>query len=412
MHDTIIIGAGAAGLAAGQRLRAAGRTPLILEARDRIGGRIHTDHTHGPVELGAEFIHGERAATWEAVRAAGLRTVGWSDDRRRFASGGEIYAADDPVTSRTAALFAIATSYRGPEISVAALIDSLVALDDPACRFALRWLANLEAADTQLLSAAVLTHERELATSGDTNFHILDGYDRVVVQLADGLDIRLSQAVERVAWDEAGGSVTLVGGGAHAARHLIITVPVGVLQTGRPIFTPPLPAKKRAAIDAIAVGHVIKLMLWFDHQFWPDFVVLSTDGRIVTWWTVASAATPTLMGYVGGPAALEIAALGEQGVISLGLSELSQLFGADAAAASLGGRISGWSENPWSLGAYTYSPVGIGNARAILAAPVGPLHFAGEATPTNGHIATVHGAIESGWRAADEVLAATSRKPI
>jgi monoamine oxidase len=148
---------------------------------------------------------------------------------------------------------------------------------------------------------------------------------------------------------------------------------------------------------------VIKLMLWFERQLWPDFVVLSTDGRIATWWPVESAATPTLMGYVGGPATLEVAALGEQGAITLALAELSQLFGADLAAACLGGRLSGWSDDPWSLGAYTYSPVGIGDARAALAAPLGPLHFAGEATLTNGHIATVHGAIESGRRAAEEI---------
>jgi monoamine oxidase len=72
--------------------------------------------------------------------------------------------------------------------------------------------------------------------------------------------------------------------------------------------------------------------------------------------------------------------------------------------------MSSWSEDPWSLGGYTYSPVGMGDAREALAAPLGPLHFAGEATPTNGHIATVHGAIESGWRAADEVLGAGTRE--
>jgi monoamine oxidase len=410
MHDTIIIGAGAAGLAAGQRLRAAGRAPLILEARDRIGGRICTDRTHGPVELGAEFIHGEHAATWEFVRAAGLRTSGWSDEGRRFAKGGVIFPAADPVADRTVAIFDAAVGYHGPEISVAALIDGMFQPNDIARTFALRWLANLESADTSLLSASALTREREIATNGEANFHILDGYDRLVAHMAQGLDIRLGQAVERVAWDEAGVAVEVAGGARLAARDLIITVPVGVLQAGRPAFDPPLPEAKRAAIAAIAVGHVVKLMLWFDRQRWPDFVVLSTDGRIATWWTVESAATPTIMGYVGGPAALEIAALGEQGAITLGLSELSQLLGFDAAGASLGGRLSGWSADPWSLGAYTYSPVGVGAARAVLAAPHGWLHFAGEATLTNGHIATVHGAIESGRRAADEVLAA-AREP-
>jgi monoamine oxidase len=403
MHDVIIIGAGAAGLAAGQRLRAAGRAPIILEARDRIGGRICTDRTYGPVEVGAEFIHGEHAATWEFVRAANLRSTGWEGDRR-FASGGVIFPADDPVAERTTALFDAATSYHGPEVSVATLIDGIASPDDPARTFALRWLANVEAADTRLLSATALTREHELASNGENNFHILDGYDRAVAQLAEGLDIRLGQAVERVAWGDDSVTLGLSGGEVIDARHLIITVPVGVLQAGRPAFDPPLPDEKRAAIGAIAMGHVVKLMLWFERQIWSDFVVLSTDGRIATWWAVESAATPTLMGYVGGPAAQQIAALGEQGAIALGLSELSTLFGTDATAASLGGRLSGWSGDPWSLGAYSYSPVGVGDARAALAAPIGPIYFAGEATLTNGHIATVHGAIESGRRAADELL--------
>lgn len=406
MHDTIIIGAGAAGLAAGQRLRAAGRPALIVEARDRVGGRIHTDHTHGPVELGAEFIHGERAVTWEYVRAAGLDTAGWPMAGRRFAHAGAILADGDPVAERTAALHGAATSYRGPEIAVAELIDGLAAPDDPARTFALRWLANVEGADVGRLSAVALSREHALATNGEANFHILAGYDRVVAKMAEGLEIQLGRAVEHIAWGGDGVSLKMNDGATIAARRAIITVPLGVLQAGRPAFTPELPATRRAAIQAIAMGHVVKLILWFERRLWPDFVVLSTDGRVASWWPVESAATPTLMGYVGGPAAREIAAMGQAGAIGLGLAELTQLFDADMAAACLGGRMSGWSDDPWSLGAYSYSPLGMGAARAILAAPLGPLHFAGEAAVTDGHIATVHGAIESGRRAADEVIAA------
>jgi len=167
-----------------------------------------------------------------------------------------------------------------------------------------------------------------------------------------------------------------------------------------------LPAERLAALERIGVGHVTKLILWFDRQCWPEFTVLSTDGQVATWWPVPGAATPTLMGYVGGPAALGLAARGEAGAIATGLAELTALFGADMRAACLGGRLADWSRDPWSLGAYTYSPVGMGNARAILATPLAEtLYFAGEATVTNGHLATVHGAIESGYRAAAEILA-------
>lgn len=439
MHDVIIIGAGAAGLAAGQALRAAGYTPLILEARDRIGGRIWTDQTHGPVELGAEFIHGDRAATWPAVRAAGLRTVGWGPDRR-FAVGGRILPEDDPLAGRVNRLYEAATSYHGPEISTAALLRSMAAPDDPALTIALRWLANMEGADPARLSALALTREREMSTNGERNFHIVEGYDRVVAQLAEGLDIRLGAPVARVVWgadgvtahlaaDSAEGlhrqraapgvkipearlgpqpsalGAAVAGGEALAARQVLVTAPITLLAAALPAFDPPLPAAKQRALGAIAMGHVTKLVLWFDRQLWPDFTVLSTDGAIATWWPVETAAVPTLMGYSGGQVGLEVAALGAERAIAAGLADLSALFGVDARAACIGGRLADWSRDPWSRGAYSYSPLGMGAARADLAAPLGAaVFFAGEATVLDGHIATVHGAIESGRRAAAELI--------
>jgi monoamine oxidase len=270
---------------------------------------------------------------------------------------------------------------------------------------ALQWLANIEGADPERLSAAALTNEREASTNGAENFHILDGYDRAVARLAAGLEIRLGCPVERVAWGEGGVELGLAGGERLWARRAIVTLPLGVLQAGRPAFAPALPPAKREAIGAIAMGQVTKLLLWFDRPLWPEMTALSTDGAVATWWPVESAATPTLMGYTGGPAALRLAALGAAAAIEAGLRELSALLDVDAAAACIGGRVADWSRDPWSLGAYTYSPLGMGDARASLAAPLGPLHFAGEATATGGHLATVHGAIESGRRAADEVLA-------
>ncbi len=403
MVDTIIIGAGAAGLAAGQALQAAGERVLLLEARDRVGGRIATDRTYGPVELGAEFIHGDRASTWTYVRAAGLQTAPWGT-MRRFARGGQLLPADDPAIARTFALYTAATSYQGPELSVAALLARHAAADDPALGFALRWLANLEAADPAQLSATALTRERAESQNGEGNFHILDGYDRLVAHMAAGLPIRLASPVMQLDWAPSQVVAHLTGGERLAARRAVVTAPLTLLRAGRPAFRPALPPARLAALDAIAVGHVTKLILWFTRQTWPDFSVLSTDGQVVTWWPVESATTPTLMGYVGGPAALALAARGEAGAIALGLEELATLFGAEVRAACLGGRLANWSRDPWSLGAYSYSPPGLGAARATLAAPLaGTLFFAGEATVTNGHIATVHGAIESGLRAAAEI---------
>lgn len=406
MHDIVIIGAGASGLAAAQALGAAGMAALVIEARDRLGGRIWTDHSRGPVELGAEFIHGHKATTWELVRAAGLSTAPWGADRR-FAVGARVLSGADPAVARVYELYEAVAHYAGPERSVAELLGAMAPAGDPALGIALRWLANLEGADPARLSASAFARERETSTNGEGNFHILDGYDRVVAQLAVGLTIRAGCPVERVSWRHGAVELALPGGETASARRVLITVPLGVLKAGRPAFAPRLPEAKGAAIAAIPMGQVTKLAMWFDQQLWPTFTALSTDGRIATWWPVESAATPTLMGYQGGPQALAVAAMGEERAIATALAELEALFGPELRQAFLGGRLSDWSRDPWSHGAYTYSAVGMGAARADLAAPVdNTLFFAGEAVAAGGHIATVHGAIESGRRAAAEILAA------
>ncbi len=406
MHDIIIIGAGAAGLAAGRALHDAGRAPLIVEARERIGGRVHTDRTHGPVELGAEFIHGDRAATWALVRAAGLRAELW-DGPRLLGRAGRLLPEDDPIATRARELHDAVIAHDGPDESAASVLARLAPPDDPALPFALQWLANVEAADTSRLSAAALAREHELSSNGLGNFHLMDGYDRVLAHLAAGLDIRLGCPVERVRWAPGAVTLELAGGEQLTAKRVLITVPLGALQAGRPAFAPPLPPAKRAAIATIPMGHVTKLVLWFSRELWPACSAISTDGRVATWWPVESAATPTLMGYTGGLKALALAALGEAGAIEVAVAELSELLEVDVRPALLGGRLADWSRDEWTLGAYSYSSVGIGDARARLAAPVeDTLYFAGEATVTWGHIATVHGALESGARAAEALLAA------
>lgn len=402
MHDVIVIGAGIAGLAAANALHTAGYEVLVLEARDRIGGRIWTDEQYGPVEFGAEFIHGHRAATWELVRRAALPTSRWGRDRR-FALGGRILAADHPLGAAVHTLYRQICEYRGPEVTVAELLDRL-APSSEARTLAGRWLANIEGADLHRLSAAALARERRLSTIGEDNFHIDCGYRYLLAPLSAGLAIELHAAVTLVRWDEQHVAVALADGRQFQARQLVITVPVSLLQAGQPAFDPPLPAAKQAAIAAIPMGHVTKLSLWFDRQFWPEFTVLSTDGVIATWWPVTSARVPTLMGYMGGWQALAVAELGAAEAIAVALRELNALFGVDATAAYRAGRLVDWSRDSWSRGAYTYSAAGTPAARGVLAEPVGPLFFAGEATVTGAEIATVHGAFETGRRAARTIL--------
>jgi monoamine oxidase len=404
-HEIIIIGAGVAGLSAAQVLRAAGREPLIVEARDRIGGRIWTDHRQGAVEYGAEFIHGEHVLTWEIIRAHNIATSPWEDGGRLFAIDGNIIPPADGMYERVYRLWEAVHTYTGPEESTALVLDTLADRDDLARYFTQRWLAGIEGGDAARLSAVALSDEWELNDYGDTNFHLDQGYDQIPQILAQGLNIRLNTPVNHIAWNRTGVTLHLADGETLTAHKVLLTIPIGVLQAGTLTFDPPLPAEKRAAISAIDMGQVTKLALWFEQRFWEDFVVMSTDGPVATWWPVESANVPTLMGYTGGPAALTLARMGEQQATRAALENLSAIFGPQVHTYYRGSRMVDWSLDPWSRGAYTYSPVGMGNARHVLAAPLPPLFFAGEATALQGDLATVHGAIASGRRAAAELLA-------
>ena len=416
----IIIGAGAAGLAAGQWLRNSGLNPLIIEARNRIGGRIWTDHTRGPVELGAEFIHGSKAITWEFIDRAGLATEPWprlvgSGPRRRFAQGqsfpfDEHFLRDgqfltDDKCYQIMDLCERIEHYSGPERSVAEVVDLWDDIDSALVPFALDRLACLEAADVTHLSASALAQERALYSAGWDNFHIKTGYDALPKHLANGLEIQLNTAVTEIDWHSTSVHLSLQNGHTLTADQVIVTVPLSLLQANIPHFEPPLPSHKQQAIRALAMGHVTKLVMWFTETVWPSFQFLGTDGAVITWWPTGSLDQPALMGYVGGPKALDLAALGSEGAIEKGLCEVVQFFGNKARESFIGGKLVAWSTDPWSRGAYTYTPVGAGQARTELAKSIGNvLFFAGEATLTNGHQATVHGAIESGQRAAGEVL--------
>lgn len=412
-YDVIIIGAGAAGLAAAQHLKAAGVNTLVLEARHRLGGRIWTDHTYGPVELGAEFIHGEHASTWQVISPAGLEAETWPRGRQKGEANYDLFARhgrllpDKSLPNRVSSLFEQVTTYAGPERSTQDLLLSLAGADDEAFLFTANGLACIEAAEVARLSAPAISYERALNTAGWENYHITAGYDALPALLAQGIEVRFNTAVTQIEWGDTHARLELRNGQTLTARQVIVTVPLGVLQSGQPRFLPALPEAKQQAIERLAMGHVTKLVLHFNRTLWPEFTFLRTDGFVLAWWSAGTAAAPVLMGYTGGPAALKLATLGQERAIEQGLQELSQILGDELRSAFVAGRLVDWSIDPWSLGAYTYTPVGAGQARADLAAPLAPtLFFAGEATSTNGHVATVHGAIETGWRAAAELLAA------
>lgn len=412
-REIVVIGAGMAGLAAAQYLRQAGLPALVLEARSRVGGRVWTDRSRGVVEFGAEFVHGKKAVTWDLIGQAGLNATLWPPEELAgsptaflFARQGDLLPPTSDVPARTEKFYELTEQYAGPEQSAAEFIRSLAPAGDLAAQFALQRLANVEAADVTRLSVQALGLDRRKDTAGwGDDFHVNDGYDSLATFLAQGLEVNLNTAVTQIDWDETGATLHVADQPPIRARRVVVTVPLGVLQAGTLRFCPVLSPQKEQAINALAMGSVVKLALWFEQAFWPPFAFLQTDGMVLAWWPVYGEQGTVLMGYTGGPAALELAVLGNEAAVEQGLAEVTALFGSAARATFVKGQLVDWASDPWARGAYTYTPVGAGNARAELATPVGStLFFAGEATCTNGHPATVHGAIESGWRAAEEIL--------
>jgi len=417
--DVIAIGAGATGLAAAHALAQAGRRVIVLEARDRIGGRVWTDHHFAsvPVERGAEFIHGQQADTWAWVRRAGARTepvTRWAG-RRLVQEDGRLVGPDVfEQRSDLAPVFTLEerlTAYTGPDISLAEWLAAQQ-FSPLAAHIADMRLAHANCASPATISVAELAHELRISDKGPGDFHILDGYDRVLALVAEGLDIRLGTPVAGIQWGEDGVEVVVETFKRSnfqtferfTAPQAIVTLPLAVLKAGVVAFDPPLPSAKQQAIAALNMAPAMKLILRFEEPFWDhDMTFLTGRDPLPVWWTVRPGA-PLLIGFVTGPRAARLAAHGPDDVLEQGLAALAVIFGDAPRRLFAAHALVDWAADDWARGGYSSVPPGMHGMRAVLAQPAGALHFAGEATVFANNPATVHGALHSGERAASELL--------
>jgi monoamine oxidase len=419
METAVVIGGGAAGLAAFQMLRAAGCDALLVEARGRLGGRIHTLHPEGwplPVELGAEFIHG-------AGDGLGIEVAPASPGRDWANRGGDLRAAGE-FAGGADAVFERMAGWEGPDLSFAAFLDTCRDLDPAARAGAAAFIEGYEAADPARISVAALN--REFAAEGGDNGpwprRPLGGYDRLLTKLhADGRT-RLSWPVTAVAWREGEVRLTGPGGEAIAARRAILTLPLSLLQRETVRFDPPLDAK-RPALDRLAMGGALRITLRLRRAFWRDlrdsdgqrleglrflFGDSPESGHLPTWWT-HTGPEAQIVGWAGGRHAWALAGRPAAALSELACADLASRLGLKPAAVAgevLSTHVHDWQTDAWSLGAYSYATAGGAGAFAELAQPLrDTLFFAGEATDATGHHATVQGAVASGRRAAGEALA-------
>lgn len=413
----IVVGAGLAGLGAATALRDAGAEPMVLEARDRLGGRVHTTRALGPpVDLGAAWIHdADGNPLTEVAEEARLATLPADYDavalrRRDGGTVGEAQAetaaaALDAVLERVAA----AADDAPPSAPLAPALAAARAAErpPPAARAPLDWMLGVElpldlAADAAELSLAG-ADEGETYDGGD-DLLLEQGAGALVRALAAGTAVRRGVAVRRVAHDGRGVTVTTAGGERLRAEGCVVTVPLGVLQAGGVAFDPPLRPAAQRAVDRLGMGLLDKVLLHYPSAWWPqDAAVLGTVGAPVGR-TVAAVSlreltgAPILSAFVGAGYARALERRGPQAAADAVLDRLTDGFGAVAARPD-GVRVTRWGADRWARGAYSYLPPGAGpEDRAALGARDGRLVLAGEHTSVT-RPATMDGAWEEGRRA-------------
>lgn len=404
MLDAVIIGAGAAGLAAAQELIRAGAKVCCLEARDRIGGRILTVHGEAPVpvELAAEFVHGRPPEIFELAERAGIglyetagRMVGLGEEE---ADGGsvmeELSRTATEEHDETFQSFLDHTSFSPAEKEQAAA-----------------FVEGFNAARREVIGVAGIALDQQASDriDGESSFRVREGYDALIRALAGGVDVRLSCPVEAIEW-KPGAVKVFMRVEPIEARRALVTVPLGVLQSGA-IRWNPEPKDSLAAAHALRFGDAFRVTFLFDRTFWDERpetagfgFLFSEEPLFPVWWTGRPAEPRLITGWSAGPKADPLIGQPRDAIVAQALATLSRIMKTQPPNPR-GVWFHDWNADPFSRGAYSYVPAGALPARRKLAEPVADtLYVAGEATDLLGYTGAVHGAIASGRRAAAQIL--------
>jgi monoamine oxidase len=428
--DVLVVGAGMAGLTAARALAERGVKVCVVEAQDRVGGRVlsRKSAAGGTVELGAEFVHGRAPELWALITEAGLETVQRDGARLREQWGGGV-EEDGPQDGSMFAPLEDLKDFAGDDVPFSDWLNkSNVCEEDRAALMG--YVEGFNAADAKRIGVKSLGAQQraEDAIEADRSWHIVGGYGQLGEYLAAkvrelGVDLRLGCEVTAVHWEP--GLVRLeTSDGEMVAAKCVMTLPLGVLQRVNchgGVRMEPQPSAVAAARQ-MAMGHAVRFTMVFREPWWErseacrkealqKMSFLFTSQRVPpVWWTghPENEVMSTLTGWVGGPRAVALegkspAALGQEACV-----ELAQVFGlklATVTAALMETHVHDWTTDRFALGAYSYVPAGAMDApKAMATAEAETMYFAGEHTDLTANWGTVHAAIGSGWRTARQIL--------
>jgi monoamine oxidase len=440
VERVVVAGAGIAGLTAANALTHAGVDCVVLEARDRIGGRLHTADLGGsPVDLGGSWIHMPDGNPMRAfARLAGVPCASADpvpemtgfDERagRRLtdAEAGELLGLLESFPDAIVRL----RSELGPDATAADAIEAFVAGQDPSSGPgpgsgpAAGWASRAR----QLLYAYIEAESAALARDQSLRWMWTEleyggnyfgdaptgGYRRLVEAMASGVDVRLGRAVSEVVAEPDGVRVVTADGAVEEGSHALVAVPLGVLKREALRFSPPLPAGRRAAIGRLGFGRFEKVALRFAEPFWrdagfPHLMVFPRDPGEWMVWAVGQdgfGGGPVLLFFVFHSAAERLAGAGTDAPVRWALGMLAEAIGRPCPE-PVAVAVTSWASDPWSGGSYTHIPPEASPADAdLLGTPArGRLLFAGEHTQS-ARLAYADGALTSGIREAKRLLGA------
>jgi len=422
--DVIIIGAGAAGLMAAYELSKAGKQVILLEARDRMAGRMYTLDDDLHTELGAEFVHGDLPVTLQLLKEANIESVPasgemWHSSEGKFSKNAEQFEYWDLLMEK---LIKLET-----DISIGYFLQEEFGEEKYTMlrAWVTRFVSGYDTADPFKASAFALRREWQ-SEDDNTQHRVKGGYGRMINYLVDtseqnGVQFYLNTIAKHIHWTHGQVEVITSGNESFKAKQLIIALPLGVLKADAPeqaaITISPSVRMCKEAINQIGFGSVVKILLQFKTAFWEDQSITDADlsdmgfilsnEAIPTWWTQHPSHSTLLTGWLGGPLAEKKKGMNNDELLEEGLQSISRIFNIsiDRLRTDLiTSHVVNWTTDPFTLGSYAYDTVESAGARKVLKTPIDhTIYFAGEYLYDGPAMGTVEAALTSGLETARKI---------